>query len=61
MESIDTRVHDLWKVSNELTQYLEEEGTLVSRDRLRDLLGDLSMAYFELADFLDKADGVEIE
>lgn len=49
-----TLTHDFWKVAQTLATYLDENEGNVDRDKVRELMGDLTTAYFLWADQIDK-------
>ena len=50
-----TLTHDFWREAQTLATYLDENEGQVNREKVRELMGDLTTAYFLWADQIDKA------
>jgi hypothetical protein len=48
------KTYDFWREAQRLAIYLDENEGNCSRDQVREMMGDLTTAYFEWADAIDK-------
>lgn len=57
---MSTLTYDLWREAQALANYLDENEGAVSRDVVREKMGNLTTAYFLWADSIDKVSLEEV-
>jgi len=57
---MSTLTYDLWREAQALATYLDENEGACSRDQVREMMGNLTTAYFLWADSIDKVSLEEV-